>query len=364
MIDRVHHRTRTLAPYCAAALGGALALSSCRRVEDAAAKARIFSPEEPQGSVPSAAERLDAQKLADDPTLAARVLHMPRSEIAARLGAYKAQTRVQFAWFRGPAAPDGGTEVQLAEESSIAQAAGPDFSARLSNDHNGGFEIVWRNGEIFERGLFGPYRKRRTDRTSPERLREQALAALPTFDRLARGLRLKAAGEARVDGRRALKYLVAGTGARPRRDEDPDLPPLQYPERAQATEREKDQGPDPDTARRLELFEKEEPISASGFVLVDAQTGVPLACDLQGRFRVGGSGKEAAAELHLHAVLGTSDVGKDPKLKAPAYEPDPSVPHAVKDPLRFLGRAAQPGAPADESTTEDDEAEAEAAPQR
>ena len=38
--------------------------------------------------------------------------------------------------------------------------------------------------------------------------------------------------------------------------------------------------------------------------------------------------------------------------------------HAVKDPLRFLGRAAQPGAPADESATEEDEAEPDAAPQR
>ena len=365
MIDRVHHGTRTLAPLCVTALACALAFSSCRRVEDAAAKARIFSPEDPEGTVPGAADPLDAHKLAEDPALAARVLHMPRAEIAARLGAYKAQTRVQFAWFRGPAAPDGGTEVQLSEESSIAQAAGPDFSARLSNGHNGGFEIVWLNGEIFERGLFGPYRKRRTDRTSPERLREQALAALPTFDRLARGLQLKPAGEARVDGRRALKYAVAGTGARPRREVDPDLPPLQYPEGAQAPgQPEKDQGPDPDTARRLELFDKEEPISATGFVLVDAQTGVPLACDLQGRFRVGSSGKETAAELHLHAVLSTSEIGKNPKLKSPAYEPDPSVPHAVKDPLRFLGRAAQPGAPADERASEEDDAEPDTAPQR
>ena len=54
----------------------------------------------------------------------------------------------------------------------------------------------------------------------------------------------------------------------------------------------------------------------------------------------------------------TSAVGRDPGLKAPQYEPDPSVPHAVKDPLRFLGK--EPGAqpPAAEEPEEDEEAEA------
>lgn len=336
----------------AAALAAALGAPACKRSEDQAAKARIFSPEEPPGTVAGASDRLDAQRLADDPRLAERVLHMPRAEIAARLGAYKAQTRVQFAWFHGPGATDGGAEVQLAEESELAQSSGQDFSARLANDHNGGFEIVWVNGEAFERGPSGPYRKRRTDRTDPDRLREQALAALPTFDRFARGLRLRLDGEAQAGGRRAFKYAVAGGGARPARDEDPSLPPIEYPQPAQG----KAAGPDPDTARRLELFEKEQPVSLTGYVLVDAQTAAPLACDLKGHFKVATAGRDPAAELDLHAVLQTSDVGRDPKLKAPAFEPDPSVPHAVKDPLRFLGRAAQPGAPSREDATEDEEA--------
>jgi len=84
-----------------------LLASSCKRSEDEAARARMFSPEQPVGELPQAKEKIDAARLADDPALARRVLHMRRAEIEQRLGPHKAQQRVQFAWFRGPAAPDG-----------------------------------------------------------------------------------------------------------------------------------------------------------------------------------------------------------------------------------------------------------------
>jgi hypothetical protein len=358
-------RFRTFATLCAAALAGAVATASCRRDEDQAAKARLFAPEQPHGAVAAAADKIDARSLADNVAASERVLRMPRAEVSARLGSYKAEARVQFAWFRGPGLSDGGTEVQLSEESTLTQAAGGDFAARLANDHNEGFELVWVGGEAFERGLFGPYHKRRTDRTDPERLREQTLAALPTFDRLARGLKLGFDSEVRLEGRRAYKYKVTGFGARAGREDDRNLPPVQYPEPAIAAAG-KEGGPDPDTARRLELFEREEPATVSGSVVVDADTGAPLACDLKGHFRVPGAPPTGAtAELDLHAVLTTTELGKDLKVKAPTFEPQPSVPHAVKDPLRFLGKAAPPGPPSTEDATEgDDNADEEQPPAR
>jgi hypothetical protein len=322
---------------------------ACRRSEDQAAKQRIFSPEEPAGSLPSAKEPLDAGRLADDPKVAERVLRMPRAEIAARLGAHRAETRVQFAWFRGAGMPDaGGTDVALSEQSALVQAANGDFSVKEENDRNQGFELVWVKGEAYVRGLFGPFRKRRTDRTDPERVRELALGALPTFDRLAHGLQLKPAGEAAVEGRRVLKYQVAGGNVRPKEEERKDLPPVEYPAQPGGAP-----GPDPDTARRLELWTKEEPGRLAGTVLVDAATGAPLGADLQGHFRVPGA-NGAAAELDLHTVLTTSAIGRDPGLKAPEYDPEPSVPHAVKDPLRFLGKGPA-AAPAEEPASEDEE---------
>jgi len=339
--------------YLATALVLCLALA-CKRTEDQAAKERIFSPEEPVGVAAEAREPLDARLLADDPNLAERVLHMPRGEIEQRLGPHRAQTRVQFAWFRGPGLlADGGSEVSLGEETTLLQGPNGDFDVRLSNDHNQGFELIWLKGEAFVRSLYGPFRKRRTDRTDVGRIREQALSALPTFDRLARGLKLKLAGETVAEGRKVVvRYVVTGWGARPSTRDIRDLPPVQYPA-----------GSDPDTDRRIELWEKEEPVAVSGTVLVDGDTGAPLGCDLQGRFKVAGSSKTGpAAELSMHSVLITQSIGADPGIKAPKWEPEPSVPHAVKDPLRFLGKepGAAPGAASTAEPEEDESDETEA----
>jgi|GEM_PF-856150 len=341
--------------------------ASCKRPDDQAAKARIFSPEEPQGSSAIGQEKLDARRLADDPRLAERVLGMSQAEMAERLGPHKAQTRVQFAWFRGPGLPDGGTDVSLAEETALVDGSKGDFTVKLSNDHNQGFEVVWAKGEVFVRSLFGPFRRRRTDRTDPARVREDAMAALPTFDRLSRGLKLRLAGETSAEGRAAIRYTVSGFGAHKAGREERAFPPPQFPEPASG----KATGPDPDTARRLELWEREEPTQISGTLLVDAETAAPLACDLQGHFKVAASSTAApAAELDLHSVLTTQAVGRDAAIKAPQFEVEPAVPHAVKDPLRFLGKQLQPkaagAAPADEPVEEDDEPEtpADEAPKR
>ena len=324
------------------------ALCACKRSEDQAAKARIFSPEDPSSAQPDAKDQLDATRLADDPKLAGRVLRMPQAEVAARLGPHRAETRVQFAWFRGPGVPDGGSDVALSEQSALAQGPNGDFLVRQDNDRNQGFELIRVSGEVYVRGLFGPFRKRRTDRTEPERVRELAMGALPTFDRLARGLKLKLAGEATFEGRRIVLYQVVGGGNRIEETDIRELPPIQYPQGADGKK-----APDPDTARRLELWAKEEPIQLSGTVIVDKQTAVAIRADLQGHFSVPGS-SGVAAELALHSVLTTSDIGKDPAIKPPGVEPAPSVPHAVKDPLRFLGKApAAPGAPSTEEPAEE-----------
>jgi len=327
---------------------------ACKRSEDEAARARMFSPEQPVGDLPQAKEQLDASRLAEDSKIARRVLHMPRAEIKQRIGLHRAQQRVQFAWFRGPGLPDGGSEVSLAEDATLLEAPSDDFSVRLVNDHNQGFELVWVKGEAFVRSLYGSFHKRRTDRTDPGRIREQALSGLATFDRLARGLKLRNAGESTSDGRRVVRYAVTGFGARAGEKEETDLLPPHYPENRT----------DPDTARRLDLWEKEEPTSASGTVVVDVQSGVPLGCDLRGHFKVAGDGSGPAAELSLHSVLVTSAIGKDPKLKAPEAEPEISVPHAVKDPLRFLRKGPGAAPPPAEEPDEDDEEEAAPAPQR
>jgi hypothetical protein len=340
-----------------------LAAASCKREVDQAAKARIFSPEEPTGAKAEAGEKLDARRLGDDGALAARVLRMGREEAGHRLGAHKVQSKVTFIWTRGQPIQlaDGGVTpaatVQAIEDSTLVQTAAGDFSLKLQNDHNQGFEFVWSDGSVYVRGLFGPFRKRRTDRTDPVRMRDQTLSALATFDRLSRGLKLRLVSEAKAGGRPALKYEVAGTGARMGPEDSRDLPSVEYPA-PQAGQTGKALGPDADTARRLELFEKEQPIVASGTLVVDAETAAPLSADLVGRFRV--TQKEGpAADLELRVALNTTDVGAALAVKTPAFEPDPSTPHAVKDPLRFLGKVAGPGAASTAEPVEDEEASPE-----
>ena len=146
------------------AICGALGVTGCKRSEDQAAKARIFSPEEPVGAQAEAQEKLDARKLGADAALAERVLRMPQAEIAHRLGAHKTTSRISFDWQRGAAAhlADGGVDsdqlVALTEDVALAQSANGDFSVELKNDHNRGFALVWAGGTAYARSLFGAAR--------------------------------------------------------------------------------------------------------------------------------------------------------------------------------------------------------------
>jgi hypothetical protein len=352
-------------------LAGSLAGTGCKRPEDQAAKARIFSPEQPIGAQAEAAEKLDAHKLGSDPALAERVIRMPQAEIAHRLGAHKTESKVSFDWTRGPAPllEDGGVDtsnaVTLEEQAQLAQNSDGDFSVQLKNDHNQGFELVWAHGGAYARGLFGPFHKRRTDRTDPTVSREQALGSLATFDRLARGLKLRLVGSARSNGRAAIEYVVDGGGALAQEPGPKDLPPVTYPE-PPAGQAGKALGADPDTARRLQLREKAQAISLGGHLFVDAETCAPLAAELTGRFRVPSSNASAPpSELNLAVSFSTSDVGRGVTVKVPAFEPDPSTPHGVKDPLRFMGKLLPASAPDTEEVEEpeeEDDATAPAAP--
>src|SRR3954471_2670809 len=148
------------------ALLALVVLFACKRTEDEAARQRIFSQEPmPAAGSTLAKEPLDAAALASDPKLLQRVLHMSQAEIGQRIGAHRAQQRVQFAWFGGAGLADGGSEVSHSEETTVLDAPGDDFSVRLVNDHNQGFEMLWVKGEVFVKSLYGPFHKRRTDRS-------------------------------------------------------------------------------------------------------------------------------------------------------------------------------------------------------
>src|SRR2546428_5149790 len=62
-----------------------LCVASCKRTGDEAARARIFSPEQPVGELPEAKETLQAGQHADDPPPARRGPPTPRRESDQRI---------------------------------------------------------------------------------------------------------------------------------------------------------------------------------------------------------------------------------------------------------------------------------------
>src|SRR5438067_7569436 len=95
-------------------------LCACKRSEDQAAKARIFSPDDSTSASADAKDPTDATRLAGDPNFAGRILRMQQAEAAARLGPHRAETRGQFARLRRPRLPDGGPDGTLSEQSARA----------------------------------------------------------------------------------------------------------------------------------------------------------------------------------------------------------------------------------------------------
>src|SRR2546422_11056775 len=70
-----------------------LCIASCKRTEDEAARARIFSPEQPVGELPEAKETLQAGQLAHEPPPARRGLHLPPRRVDPRLRPHPGQQR-------------------------------------------------------------------------------------------------------------------------------------------------------------------------------------------------------------------------------------------------------------------------------
>jgi hypothetical protein len=315
------HRTRLYA----AALGAALALTGgCSDPVDNAAKARIFSPEDPPRAVSSALEKLPPQDVASDERVARRILGMGAAETTQRLGAHRFTSTVSFEWSSGPRT--------LKLEESRTLLAGPggfdgDFHATLENSRDQGMEVLRADGQVYARRRYGKYRHRSRDRGLAEQAREEVFGALRDFDRLFDGrLVLKPQGTATVAGRTTWKYLVS-LGPAMKTAAAQNLPPVQF---ARA-------GPDSDTRRRLRFFEEREPVTLEGEVYVDADTSVVLKSRLSGTLTAPGE-DTGRLSLRLNMTSAITDIGKDPRLVAPAGAlPDADKPQGIADALDAFG---------------------------
>ncbi len=309
----------------------ALVALACSNKLDQAAKARIFSPEEPPSDLQRAAETLPIDKLVTDGAVWSRVWQMDRLEVTHRIGPHKAHASVHFRWTRA------GRTVELTEDQSFETSADGQFHATLTNDQDSGFEYVWAGGKAYARGRYGSFHMRRTDRAQQDAVREQATGALATvFRLLRRRAHASAAGSHEAAGRPAERFLLS-LGAPWGPEEPHDATRAVYGQSRESGKEGLHPGPDEDTARRLELDALEEPQQLSGEIVVDP-SGVILTCVVRAQFTVpeptsGGATLELDANYNL---LPQSTLTITPPKDVVTVK----LPHAVNDPLWFTRSSA------------------------
>lgn len=305
---------------------------SCADPVDRAAKARIFSPEDPPKVVASAAEKLPPERVADEARVARRILGMGAAETTERLGPHRYVALVRFEW-------TGAGTVELKEERTLIAAPGGvsgDFHGIVQSSRDQGLEVMRVAGAVYARSRYGKFRQRLRDRGMAEREREEIFGALRDFDALFQGrLKLEPEGTTAYKGRTAWKYVV-GLGGPPQDVAAPAMP-LPAPVEPKG-------GRDPSTQRRLLFFEKRRPTSLSGEVLVDAQTSVVLRARLDGRLVVPAEGEQGkAAEVRLVLDSSLTDIGRDPGLKPPEeFLPDADKPQGIAVALDRFGISRTP----------------------
>jgi hypothetical protein len=306
----------------------ALGWMACSDPVDKAAKARIFSPEDPPKVVATAAEKLSVANMPSDPQVSRRVLQMSAAELTERLGSHQMKSSLGFEW-----SAKEGKQVKLTEVRTVVAGAGGvngDFHATLENSRDQGLEVIRTQGQVFARSRYGKFRQRLRDRGMSERERDEMSGALRDFYSLFDGkLAFSDQGSTQLEGRETRKFTVSLASKGVEEVERKDLPDLVKAKN----------GVDPTTRRRLAFFEGRLAKSIDGALWVDEDTGVVLKAQLSGRLNaVGPQGTGEDAQLRVTLDHALSQVGKPVALKPPPdFLPDQDKPSGIADALDRFG---------------------------
>jgi hypothetical protein len=320
----------------------AVALAACSR----------GAPPGPPAAAPAAAE---APIDADRPLEA---LRLDADAVSARIGS--------FAW-EGSAtwsAARADRRVDVAERHAVRQLATGEFQAEGNVDpgrgpgSDSGKRVIWARGMTYARSLYpasGEWRERPADHgRGARRFRDESfLLAADVAGLLGTALVAAPAGTASALGRPARRFSLSLDRSSftpgPSRL-SPDPPPG---------------GPDPQTRTRLALLDGREPIDASGEMVLDAATGVPLSVRIAALLGVKGD-PEARIRVEVEAritALGGEVAAVEPPRRA---LPDERKPRGVARALEQAGfrkkkgteTASPEAAPPPEETPSEPEEEA------
>jgi len=244
---------------------------ACTRGADAEARRRVFAKEEPAPAGPAVASAAEL----DDPR---RLLELDAGEAARRLGSLDWRGGVKLQATRQG---DSAARVQQVERHRVRQLATGEFEVESEQDGGGGpgavtgKQVIWAGGMTWARNRFAPFRERPTDRgRDARRYRDESFGLLGELARLyGPALVLTAAGEASVLGHAARRFTFSLAPG-------PATPVVPDGRTFGGS------GPDAETRRHLAFLDGRLPVAASGEVLLDAVTGVPLKGTLRGAFSV------------------------------------------------------------------------------
>lgn len=308
-----------------AALSIAL-LAACSRKGEDRERARLFSRD------PGAAAPAEAPFDPDHPETA---LAMGADDAARRIGSFEWTGAVDWTVTRGGG--DAAGRIHVAEKHVLRQSADGAFESDTELDpglgpgSESGRSIVYAGGTTYAKTRYmAAFRARDRDRGhGARRYRDQSFRMAAEVAALyGRALAVQPAGDGEALGRPARRYRFALAPG-----ESPPAPPAGRTFAAN--------GPDEDTKRHLAFLEGAVPLEASGELLVDAATGVPLLVRLKGALGVK-TDPTARAAFELVAQVKALGAAVAAVVPPPGALPDARTPPGVAGALQAAGLAKNP----------------------
>jgi len=316
----------------------ALALSAVACTRDDAPRQQL--PGAPRGPSPF------------DWELPAAALRMAPDEAAARLGSFDWTGSANWSVSRAD------RKIEVSERHAVRQLASGEFAAEGTVDtgrgpgSESGKRVIWAKGKSYARSLFpasGAWRERPDDHgRGARRFRDESfLLAGELAVLLGPALTTSPAGPGSALGRPARRFALSLERGR------------FTPGKSRLSAEPPPGGLDADTRLRLALLDGREPIDASGELLLDAATGVPLSVRLSALFGVKG---DADARVRVEVEGKVIALGGEVAAVLPPVRvlPDERKPKGVARALEQAGLRKKKGtgaeAPAPDGAVEGVEA--------
>lgn len=336
----------------APAVGGA-AGCSCQRQENIDAKARLSQPPPPNPVVALAEEVIDVRGLDKDQAALKRVSRMRFAEIARRLGSVTYVSDGTFTFHRDR------LEFDAKEKVTIVQTEEGDFSIGLVTGDGSTQDLAYANDVLFLKNNNGKWRASRDPvGERSEYLDDSAGAWRMMFDLFAHTLELSPGEETTWEDRAAMRYriTVADQSAQALKlaNEHPavDGQGLLKADAGVASEEELEAKKSAVHERVQSWRKKARPVSGSGELIVDRETGVVVKIRFKGKLLVGDASNPADLTADLTTEL--TNIGKPAQVTAPKTAVDeitrrkwPVGPRKVLEKAGLVGPAPKPEAKSD-----------------